>query len=141
MTLEVTNDMATGQPGEPRLRLLSYPVGLIPLGQAATPAVNKFNCTKQLANQTVGRAEKTEVLSEGLLQLKLCINTVQRVWWCASRASMVPMPQEAQRKIISLRICKTHKLSQKTSSWEDVGHMWRSRKSTDCRTLSVRNLC
>lgn len=116
MTLEVTNDMATGQPRKPWLRLLSCPVCLIPLGQAATPAVNKFNCSKQLANQTVGRAQKTEVLSEGLLQLKLCINTVQsatiliRVWWCAPRASMAPMPEEAQRKLISLRICKKHQL-------------------------------
>lgn len=87
MTLEVTNDMATGQPGEPWLLLLSCPVCLIPLGQAATPGANKFNCTKQLANQMVGRAEKTEVLSEGLSQLKLCINSVQsatipiRAWW------------------------------------------------------------
>ncbi|XP_034526125.1 rho GTPase-activating protein 17-like [Ailuropoda melanoleuca] len=37
----------------------------------------QFNRMKQLANQTVGRAEKTEVLSEDLLQIERRLDTVR----------------------------------------------------------------
>ncbi|XP_058142235.1 rho GTPase-activating protein 17 isoform X6 [Dasypus novemcinctus] len=39
----------------------------------------QFNRMKQLANQTVGRAEKTEVLSEDLLQIERRLDTVRSV--------------------------------------------------------------
>ncbi|XP_048100656.1 rho GTPase-activating protein 17b isoform X2 [Alosa alosa] len=39
----------------------------------------QFNRMKQLANQTVGRAEKTEVLSEDLLQIERRMETVRSV--------------------------------------------------------------
>ncbi|XP_065109013.1 rho GTPase-activating protein 17b isoform X2 [Paramisgurnus dabryanus] len=39
----------------------------------------QFNRMKQLANQTVGRAEKTEVLSEDLLQIDRRLETVRQV--------------------------------------------------------------
>ncbi|XP_035253621.1 rho GTPase-activating protein 17b isoform X1 [Anguilla anguilla] len=39
----------------------------------------QFNRMKQLANQTVGRAEKTEVLSEDLLQIERRLETVRLV--------------------------------------------------------------
>ncbi|XP_072205222.1 rho GTPase-activating protein 17-like isoform X4 [Excalfactoria chinensis] len=40
----------------------------------------QFNRMKQLANQTVGRAEKTEVLSEDLLQIERRLDTVRSVF-------------------------------------------------------------
>uniref|UniRef100_A0ABI7YBR9 Rho GTPase activating protein 17 n=1 Tax=Felis catus TaxID=9685 RepID=A0ABI7YBR9_FELCA len=39
----------------------------------------QFNRMKQLANQTVGRAEKTEVLSEDLLQIERRLDTVRSI--------------------------------------------------------------
>ncbi|KAF6272290.1 Rho GTPase activating protein 17 [Rhinolophus ferrumequinum] len=39
----------------------------------------QFNRMKQLANQTVGRAEKTEVLSDDLLQIERRLDTVRSV--------------------------------------------------------------
>uniref|UniRef100_A0A8C9VRG1 Rho GTPase activating protein 17a n=1 Tax=Scleropages formosus TaxID=113540 RepID=A0A8C9VRG1_SCLFO len=39
----------------------------------------QFNRMKQLANQTVGRAEKTEVLTDDLLQIERRLETVRVV--------------------------------------------------------------
>uniref|UniRef100_A0A8B9GYP8 BAR domain-containing protein n=1 Tax=Astyanax mexicanus TaxID=7994 RepID=A0A8B9GYP8_ASTMX len=39
----------------------------------------QFNRMKQLANQTVGRAEKTEVLSDDLLQIERRLETVRLI--------------------------------------------------------------
>lgn len=39
----------------------------------------QFNRMRQLANQTVGRAEKTEVLSEDLLQVEKRLELVKQV--------------------------------------------------------------
>uniref|UniRef100_A0A8C2TD85 Rho GTPase-activating protein 17 n=1 Tax=Coturnix japonica TaxID=93934 RepID=A0A8C2TD85_COTJA len=50
-------------------------------GRGAAAAMKKqFNRMKQLANQTVGRAEKTEVLSEDLLQIERRLDTVRSVF-------------------------------------------------------------
>ncbi|XP_063198997.1 rho GTPase-activating protein 17 isoform X4 [Chroicocephalus ridibundus] len=45
----------------------------------------QFNRMKQLANQTVGRAEKTEVLSEDLLQIERRLDTVRSVCHIAQK--------------------------------------------------------
>ncbi|XP_030316062.1 rho GTPase-activating protein 17 isoform X5 [Calypte anna] len=45
----------------------------------------QFNRMKQLANQTVGRAEKTEVLSEDLLQIERRLDTVRSVCHLAQK--------------------------------------------------------
>eukprot|EP00076_Gallus_gallus_P010721 XP_004945316.1 rho GTPase-activating protein 17 isoform X4 [Gallus gallus] len=45
----------------------------------------QFNRMKQLANQTVGRAEKTEVLSEDLLQIERRLDTVRSVFHIAQK--------------------------------------------------------
>uniref|UniRef100_G3SNY0 Rho GTPase-activating protein 17 n=1 Tax=Loxodonta africana TaxID=9785 RepID=G3SNY0_LOXAF len=52
--------------------------GRAPRAAAAAAAMKKqFNRMKQLANQTVGRAEKTEVLNEDLLQIERRLDTVR----------------------------------------------------------------
>ncbi|KAB0389911.1 hypothetical protein E2I00_001015 [Balaenoptera physalus] len=43
---------------------------------------------KQLANQTVARAEKTEVLCEDLLQFKLCMDMVQSIYHHSHKSLM-----------------------------------------------------
>ncbi|KAM7038993.1 rho GTPase-activating protein 17 isoform 5-T6 [Acridotheres tristis] len=45
----------------------------------------QFNRMKQLANQTVGRAERTEVLSEDLLQIERRLDTVRSVCHLAQK--------------------------------------------------------
>ncbi|XP_014791830.1 PREDICTED: rho GTPase-activating protein 17 isoform X5 [Calidris pugnax] len=45
----------------------------------------QFNRMKQLANQTVGRAERTEVLSEDLLQIERRLDTVRSVCHIAQK--------------------------------------------------------
>ncbi|KAM6407515.1 rho GTPase-activating protein 17 isoform 3-T4 [Rhynochetos jubatus] len=49
----------------------------------------QFNRMKQLANQTVGRAEKTEVLSEDLLQIERRLDTVRSVCHIAQKRLVV----------------------------------------------------
>uniref|UniRef100_A0A8C6CAL5 Uncharacterized protein n=1 Tax=Monodon monoceros TaxID=40151 RepID=A0A8C6CAL5_MONMO len=51
--------------------------------------MKKFNFMKQLANQTVARAEKTEVLCEDLLQFKLCMDIVQSMYHHPHKSLMV----------------------------------------------------
>ena len=73
---------------------------------------------KQLANQTVARAEKTEVLCEDLLQFKLCMDMVQSIYHHSHKSLMVCFQGQCgtdarryRKPLSKLKIFKTHQLS------------------------------
>lgn len=130
MSPRVTHDMAKGEPVEP---LMLLPCPFRP--KSLRPG---HHCKWRSSTSWSSWPTKLWLeLRKQKSSVKICYNSScawtwfsqgttipTRAWWCASRASVAPMPGDTENPFQNSKYSKRISSARRISLGEDAGHMW-----------------